>query len=180
MYDHDDQRGESQMSAKRAARRARLHGTDNNNANSQTNEHNLASMVDGHNLIPQADVEKIKELLKKIRRTEDEWTVIKDILVSHSLIVTSPTSPDVESCNHMLVDSGALIAFTNADDASSYCRDFVKRNCPSGYFQVGSMPFVTIVETADQEHMNLYIDPPVGRGLFLNYFNGQLKASVVF
>ena len=166
------------MSAKRAARRARLYGADN-----KADKHNLDikadSIIDGHNLISQADVEKIKELLKKIRRTEDEWTVIKDILASHSLIVTSPTSPDVESCNHMLVDSGALIAFTNADDASSYCRDFLKRNCPSGYFQVGSMPFETIVETADQEHMNLYIDPPVGRGLFLNYFNGQLKASVV-
>ena len=168
------------MSAKRAARRARLHGADNNKADKHNLDIKADSIIDGHNLIPQADVEKIKELLKKFKRTEDEWTVIKDILVSHSLIVTSPTSPDVESCNHMLVDSGALIAFTNADDASSYCRDFVKRNCPSGYFQVGSMPFVTIVETADQEHMNLYIDPPVGRGLFLNYFNGQLKASAVF
>ena len=136
-----------------------------------------------HNLIPAEDVRRIKELLKKTIRTEEEWTVIKDILASHSLIVVAPTEANrkVKVCNHMLVDEGRLIAFTNTDDAAQYFKRYIKRNFPEGiYFQMGSLPFGEAVDTSDKKHMDLYIDPPVDpHVMFMYYSKGRIKAAML-
>jgi len=136
-----------------------------------------------HNLIPKEDVKKIKELLKKLTHTEEEWTVIKDILASHSLIVLAPTKVDsrIKIVNHMIVDEGRLIAFTNPDDAVIYFKNYIKKNFPEGiYFQMGSLPFEQAVNTSDKKHMDLYIDPPVDpHVMFMYYSRGRIKAATL-
>ena len=137
------------------------------------------SQADERNLIPESDVKTIKNLLKKIRRTEDEWDVIKDILDSHSVIYITPIHSKVKTCNRMLVDDGHLIAFTNFKDATAYCKDFVRRKIQEGVqVRMGSLPFDDATETADKEGMDLHIDPPVGNGMFLQYFDGMIRATM--
>lgn len=136
-----------------------------------------------HNLIPKEQVAQIRELLNKLTRTEEEWTVIKDILSSHSLIVVAPTRANskIKIINHMLVDEGRLIAFTNMDDAAIYIKNYIKKNFPEGiYFQMGSLPFEQAVETSDKKHMDLFIDPPVEpHVMYLYYSKGRITAAML-
>lgn len=141
----------------------------------------MESREEEFDLIPKSDVKTIKKLLKKIKRTEDDWTVIKDILHAHSLLVIAPMHDKVETHNHLLVDDGNLIAFTNFGDASAYYKDFVRRKIPEGtYLEIGSLPFDEALDTADEEGMELYIDPPVRPDMFLKYANGRITAAMLF
>ena len=162
------------MNAKQAARAAKKNAA---------RKAALEQQWKDHNLIPQRDVAKIKELLSKETRTEDEWTMIKDILASHRLIVISfvGNDPQIKECNHMLVDENRLIAFTNMNDTEVYVKEFLKRNCPEGrYFQLGSLPFEEAVETADREKLDLYIDHPFDDNIrFMYYSQGRIKAAVL-
>ncbi len=161
------------MNAKQAARAARK------NAEQRT----IEQQFEEFNMIPKEDVARIKSLLTKTVRTEDEWTIIKDILADHSLILASPKGKDprIKVINHILVDEGRLVAFTNMDDTVAYFRDYVQESFPEGVqFQTGTMSFVEIANTADKRKMELYIDPPVtDHVMFLCYSKGRISARML-
>ena len=167
------------MNAEQAEKKARMARMERMAREEREFKEVWESQADERNLIPESDVKTIKNLLKKLRRTEDEWDVIRDILGSHSIIYITPIHPKVKTCNRMLVDDGRLMAFTNFNDATAYCKDFVRREIQEGLqVQMGSMPFDDATEIADKEGMELFIDHPVDEGMFLLYSNGRIRATM--
>ena len=75
-------------------------------------------------MIPKDKVSLINIKLGKSHRKESDWTVIKDILSAHNLIVCEPGVPDrhLKVVEHILVEDRILVAFTNLED----CEEHIK------------------------------------------------------
>ena len=167
------------MNAKQAARKASLAEA----AQKKFNFDEYAEQNPDFNLIPKEQVTKIKNLLKKEHRTEDDWTIIKDILQSHSVIVTEPVKPSsrIKVRDHILCDEGNLVVFTNGNDCQRYTKEFIHKILPSStIFQMGSMPFTMAVEMAEKHRMDLLIDPVSEPGdRFMMYVHGKSQIKAV-
>lgn len=112
-------------------------------------------------LIPEDKVSLIKIKLGKSHRKESDWTVIKDILSEHNLVVCEPKARDrhLRVVEHILVENGNLVAFTNLGDCEEHIRNLNRRDRKLGrMFQIGVMPFDQAVAVSDAYGMDLYID----------------------
>ena len=170
------------MNAKQAARMAQKAAAAEA-AQKKFDFDEYAELNPDFNLIPKDQVAQIKDLLKKEHRTEDDWTIIKDILQSHAVIVTEPVKPDrrIKVRNHILCEEGNLIVFTNGNDCQRYTKEFILKNLPaSTLFQMGSMPFTMAVDIAEKHRMDLLIDPVSAPGdRFMMYVHGKSQIKAV-
>ena len=112
-------------------------------------------------LIPQEDVNKIKIKLGKSHRKESDWAVIKDILYRHDLITAAPQNSTryVKDISGVLCEEGVLIAFTNFDDCEKHLKGLYEQNSRIGsMFQITSMALADVIEIADRNRADLFID----------------------
>lgn len=169
------------MNAKQATRKAQKAAAEV--AQKQFDFDKYAEQNPDFNLIPKDQVAQIKDLLQKEHRTEDDWTIIKDILQSHAVIVTEPVKPDrrIKVRNHILCEEGNLIVFTNGNDCQRYTKEFILKNLPtSTLFQMGSIPFTMAVDIAEKHRMDLLIDPVSEPGdRFMMYVHGKSQIKAV-
>ena len=120
-------------------------------------------MIEQNGNIPtDEEVATIKSLLALPHRTEEDWCVIKDIFDRRNLICMEPgvDGSGIEVIEHFIVKDGRLIAFTNIEDAVGYTKEIAPKGSGIMPFQFGTRPFLEAFEIADEESMELYIDPP--------------------
>ena len=116
---------------------------------------------DEHNLVSDKDVGLIKVKLGKQHIKESDWTVIKDILSSHNVIVMEPVKEDprLPVKDHILCEEGTLVVFTNMEDCHEHILYLNQRDhMPARLFRLGSLPFEIAVGAAEKYQMDLYID----------------------
>ena len=112
-------------------------------------------------LIPKEDVSKIKIKMGKNHRKESDWIVIKDILRCHELITATPQNPMlfVSDISGILHEQGVLIAFTNFDDCEKHLKNLYEQDKRIGsLFNIASVLFLDIIEIADKNKKDLFID----------------------
>lgn len=136
-------------------------------------------------IISKEDISKIKIKLGKSHRKESDWDVIKEILYNHDLITATPEHKTayVDDKSGVLCEEGVLIAFTNFDDCERYLKDLYKRDRSVGtMFHITSVPFPDIIEIADENKKDLFIDvqnePNI---MFMAYLNEtrEIKAMML-
>ena len=142
-------------------------------------------IVQDGNMPTDDEVATIKSLLALPHRTEEDWCVIKDILDRRNLICMEPgvDGSGIEVIEHFIVKDGRLIAFTNIEDAMGYMKEIVPKGSGIMPFQFGTRPFLEAFEIADEESMELYIDPPTKERItekYIAYKDEQLKAVLAF
>lgn len=114
-----------------------------------------------HNLIPEDKLAILNIKVNKAHRKESDWDVIKDILKEYRIITTETMTnvPGIRVIDHVLCRNGALFVFSNAEDCKDYINSIAKTVGSEGlYFNIGSMAFEEVVDIADREHMDIYID----------------------
>ena len=138
-------------------------------------------IAQGGNMPTDEEVATIKSLLALPRRTEEDWCVIKDIFDRRNLICMEPDVDDsgIEVVEHFIVKGGRLLAFTNLEDAMGYLKEIVPKDSGFIPFTFGTRPFLEAFEIADEESMELYIDPPPKERItekYIAYKDEQLRA----
>ena len=134
------------------------------------------------NLISDKDLSIIKIKLGKSKRNEKDWSVIKEILLAHDLIVPVSLDENVAIGNVggvMRIDQ-ILIAFTNPDDCSRQMKAFSEDLEMTLRWQMKFMPFTDLMNIADNAGLMLCIDMITDRrNRFITYSNGRVEASMV-
>ncbi len=143
----------------------------------------IAHNVEEHNLISKEDVDRIKIKLGKSHRKESDWAVIKDILLSHNVIVAEPAKPDrrVPVKKHILYEDGFLVVFTNIEDCNEHMIHLNREDgTPDRLFRLGSMPFEEAVGISEEYGMDLYIDLQAkANTMCMRYVAGEEKIEAV-
>lgn len=133
------------------------------------------------NLISDKELSNIKIKLGKSKRSEKDWSIIKEILLSHDLIVPESMDEDEVVGNvggAMRIDN-FLIAFTNPDDCSRQMKAFSEDLEMTLRWQMGFMSFADMGNIADDAGLVLCIDMITdGRNRFITYSNGRVEASI--
>ena len=143
-------------------------------------------MIEQNGNIPtDEEVATIKSLLALPHRTEEDWCVIKDIIDRRNLICMEPDvdGSGIEVIEHFIVRDGRLLAFTNLEDAMGYLKEIVPKDSGFIPFTFGTRPFLEAFEIADEESMELYIDPPTEERItekYIAYKDEQLRAVLAF
>jgi len=133
------------------------------------------------NMISDKDLSIIKIKLGKSKRNEKDWSVIKEMLLTHDLIV--PESLDENEVignvgGAMRIDQ-MLIAFTNPDDCSRQMKAFSEDMGMTLRWQMKFMLFTDLGNIADNAGLMLCIDMITdGRNRFITYSNGRVEASI--
>ncbi len=123
----------------------------------QTNEETF-----DHNLIPEEKLSILKVKVNKNHRKESDWDVIKDILNTYRIVTIEPIAriKGIRVIDHVLCKNGVLIAFTNSVECQDYVKNMAKLLGKEGlYFTMGSIGFEDVVDIADREKMDIYLDP---------------------
>lgn len=114
------------------------------------------------NPIPDAELAKLQRLLQKQTRTEDEWTVIKDMPAAHDVYVILPQKPGLQYpvLGHvMMVEGGHFTAFTNATACKAHIAALnAQDGKPGRMFAVGVLTFDKTADFSDLFRKELYID----------------------
>ena len=133
------------------------------------------------NMISDKDLSIIKIKLGKSKRNEKDWSVIKEMLLTHDLIV-----PESFDENEVIGNVGGamridqmLIAFTNPDDCSRQMKAFSEDMGMTLRWQMKFMLFTDLGNIADNAGLMLCIDMITdGRNRFITYSNGRVEASI--
>ena len=135
------------------------------------------------NMPTDEEVATIKSLLALPHRTEEDWCVIKDIFDRRDLICMEPgvDGTGIEVIEHFTVRDGRLLAFTNLEDALGYMKEIAPKGSGLMPIHIGTRPFLEAFEIADEESMELYIDPLTEERItekFIAYKDGHLSAII--
>ena len=99
------------------------------------------------NLVSKEEVALLKIKLGKSHRKESDWDVIKEILWNCNVLTFTPTIRvrGITNIGKILCEDGFLVVFSNIDDCTRYV-------------QIGTIPFVDVLEIADQHNKDVLID----------------------
>ena len=79
----------------------------------------------------------------------------------------------------ILCEYGFLVVFSNIDDCTRHIREMQHRGILERYVQIGTIPFVDVLEIADQSNKDVLIDVNMERNskCFMYAYKGkELKA----
>lgn len=112
------------------------------------------------NLISKEEVALLKIKLGKSHRKESDWDVIKEIFWKHNVLTFTPTKRvrGVINIEKILCEDDYLVVFSNIDDCTRHIREMQHRGILERYVQIGTIPFVEVVEIADQYNKDALID----------------------
>ena len=134
------------------------------------------------NLITAEELSLIKIKLGKSKRSEKDWSAIKEILSKADLLV--PKSLDevkgIKNYQDAMAVDNFLIAFTNPDDYSRQMDAFAQDLQMTMRCELNIRSFVGMCHLADDEGLTLCIDLITDRkNCFITYSNGRVEASIV-
>ena len=133
-----------------------------------------------YNLISEKELALLKIKLGKSKRNEKDWSVIKEMLLAHDLIVPEllEESNEMGNINGAMYIDNYLIAFTNPDDCSRQMQSFSQDYMMTLRWQLGIRSFVEMAHIADQTEKILCIDlVRDGRTRFITYSKGRVEAT---
>ena len=112
------------------------------------------------NLISEEELSLLKMKLGKGHRKESDWEVIKDILGRRNVITFIPPkrAKGITTIEKVLCENGNLIVFTNMEDCTRHIQVVQFKGKFWKYVEIGSIPFVNVLDIADQHGMNVLID----------------------
>ena len=112
------------------------------------------------NLISKEEVALLKIKLGKSHRKESDWDLIKEIFWKRNVLTFTPTKmvKGVTNIEKILCEYGFLVVFSNIDDCTRHIREMQHRGILERYVQVGTIPFVDVLEIADQSNKDVLID----------------------
>lgn len=91
----------------------------------------------------------------------------------------SVSDDKIRSIEHILVYKDCLLTFLDIDSATDYMKELKPEGVRYIQFNFGTIPFFDACGIADEEKMELYIDPltkdRIG-GKFMSYHDGQITA----
>ena len=118
-------------------------------------------LPDGRIALSDEEIAKLKIKIGKKKRTEKDWTEIKELLSDRVVFTANPSDEKMQKkyCIEGLVkDSGALIVFTS----EKTCIDFLDTTGSvrfGRYMTIGSIPFRSVMEIAIDYGEQVYVDP---------------------
>ncbi|MBD5503320.1 MAG: hypothetical protein HDR09_06115 [Lachnospiraceae bacterium] len=112
------------------------------------------------NLVSKEEVALLKIKLGKSHRKESDWDVIKEIFWKRNVLTFTPTkrAREVTNIEKILCEDGFLVVFSNIDDCTRHIREMQHRGILERYVQIGTIPFVDVLEIADQHNKDVLID----------------------
>ena len=112
------------------------------------------------NLVSKEEVALLKIKLGKSHRKESDWDVIKEIFWKRNVLTFTPTKRvrEVTNIEKILCEHGFLVVFSNIDDCTRHIREMQHRGILERYVQIGTIPFVDVLEIADQHKKDVLID----------------------
>ena len=112
------------------------------------------------NLISKEEASLLKMKLGKSHRKESDWEVIKEILGRRNLLTFIPPkrAKGLTTIEKVLCEDGNLIVFTNMDDCTRHIQIVQFKGKFWKHVEIGSIPFVNVLDIADQHGMNVLID----------------------
>lgn len=135
-----------------------------------------------HNLIPEDKLGILRIKVNKSHRKESDWEAIKDILNAYCLVTAEPMAriPGVRAIDHVLCRNEALVVFTNVSDCQEYAKMITKTVGHKGrFFMIGSIGFYDVVDIANRERLDIYIDPKNEKNhSFIRYKWDEKKLAV--
>jgi len=136
-------------------------------------------------LMPTKKLNRYRTLLKKQRRTGEDWDIIKALLLECHVLSIEPSKeiPPYKPNQHMLQQGKDLLVFTNAKSCQKYLEyltKFYKERTADTLFLIGSLPFQEAMDFADDRKLNIVIDDPWGAGeAYLKYTSQEGKLTAV-
>ena len=136
------------------------------------------------NLVSKEEVALLKIKLGKSHRKESDWDVIKEIFWKRNVLTFTPTKrvKGVTNIEKILCEDGFLVVFSNIDDCIRHIREIQHRGILERYVQIGTIPFVDVLEIADQSNKDVLIDVDTERNskCFMYAYKGkELKAVIL-
>ena len=112
------------------------------------------------NLVSKEEVALLKIKLGKSHRKESDWDIIKEIFWKRNVLTFTPTkrARKVTNIEKILCEDGFLVVFSNIDDCTRHIREMQHRGILERYVQIGTIPFVDVLEIADQHKKDVLID----------------------
>ena len=98
--------------------------------------------------------------LGKSHRKESDWEVIKEILGRRNVLTFIPPkrAKGLTTIEKVLCEDGNLIVFTNMEDCTRHIQIVQFKGKFWKYVEIGSIPFVNVLDIADQHGMNVLIE----------------------
>ena len=134
------------------------------------------------NLISEQDLSTIKIKLGKSKRSEKDWSVIKELIMAHDLIVPESIDEDeyVRNIGGVMSVEGLMIAFSNPDDLSRLMDEFSKELQRTLRWKIKFLSFADLGNIADQAGVMLCIDMFLdGKNRFISYHKGRVEATTL-
>lgn len=112
------------------------------------------------NLVSQEEVALLKIKLGKSHRKESDWDVIKETFWKRNVLTFTPTkrARKVTNIEKILCEDGFLVVFSNIDDCTRHIREMQRRGILERYVQIGTIPFLDVLEIADRHNKDVLID----------------------
>lgn len=130
------------------------------------------------NPISEEKLSVMEKLLKKPRRSEEDWDVIKDILSEGDVFTASPAwnTKEVRGVGKILCRDNTLFVFTTFEKCHDYMVKLIEKGeCPP-YYEISAMPYGYVMEVANREAMMAFLDCPEKRmKKFIVYNSAQEK-----
>ena len=112
------------------------------------------------NLVSKEEVALLKIKLGKSHRKESDWDIIKEIFWKRNVLTFTPTkrARKVTNIEKILCEDGFLVVFSNIDDCTRHIHEMQHRGILERYVQIGTIPFLDVLEIADQHKKDVLID----------------------
>ena len=128
-----------------------------NGANLDEKLREALSAPDVH-MLSEDDLAVLDKMLSKPHRSEEDWDIIKDILLNADLFtIEPPRSKKVRAVEGVLYENGALLAFTSLQRCQAYIRKLSREQRARRYY-MNVISCATLFEIAQKKRVQLVID----------------------
>ena len=138
--------------------------------------------MESQGVLSEEEIRKLNMKIQKSHQSEKDWVEIQQLLDKKYLYALQPQDKSLEKeycVEGMLVDQGALMAFTNPVS----CSEYVKTHpiaLAGGYLELGVVPFKTLVHIADDYQMSVRIDVVTGKNQKYLSYDGKTKTMHIY
>ena len=118
-------------------------------------------LPDGRVALSKEEIDVLKIKIGKKKRSEKDWTFIKELLADRVVFTANPIDKDMKACHcveGVLKGDGALVVFTSVDTCTDYLDEIGMRKY-GRYMEIGNIPFRSLMEIAVDYGERVYIDP---------------------
>ena len=139
-------------------------------------------LPDGRIALSKEEIDVLKIKIGKKKRSEKDWTFIKELLIDRVVFTANPMDEDRKACHcveGVLKDGNALVAFTSVDTCTDYL-DKIGIEKYGSQMEIGNIPFKSLMEIAIDYRMQAYIDPNDPTDMKILAIDGKTQTYHVF